>query len=114
MPIPSHGPHSYVFQLFAVDHRPDLPDTLTLPDALRTMTGQVIGGARLEGTYEIRYRAPKQSLNRSRRPPHPTQKENPCHHSHRPCRRSARHRPAGRLYRGDRTLLQVWLCTARQ
>jgi Raf kinase inhibitor-like YbhB/YbcL family protein len=54
MPIPSHGPHSYVFQLFALDHRPDLPDTFTLTDALDTMTGHVIGRARLEGTYEIR------------------------------------------------------------
>jgi Raf kinase inhibitor-like YbhB/YbcL family protein len=54
MPIPSHGPHSYVFQLFALDHRPDLPDTFTLTDALHTMTGHVIGRARLDGTYEIR------------------------------------------------------------
>ena len=54
MPIPSHGPHSYVFQLFALDHNPDLPDTFTLTDALHTMTGHVIGRARLDGTYEIR------------------------------------------------------------
>ena len=54
MPIPSHGPHSYVFQLFALDHSPDLPDTFTLTDALHTMTGHVIGRARLDGTYEIR------------------------------------------------------------
>ena len=54
MPIPSHGPHSYVFQLFALDHHPDLPGTFTLTDALRTMTGHVIGRARLDGTYEIR------------------------------------------------------------
>ena len=54
MPIPSHGPYSYVFQLFALDHRPNLPGTFTLTDALRTMTGHVIGRARLDGTYEIR------------------------------------------------------------
>jgi Raf kinase inhibitor-like YbhB/YbcL family protein len=54
MPVPSHGPHSYVFQLFALDNRPDLPDTFALDDALRAMTGHVIGRARLDGTYEIR------------------------------------------------------------
>ena len=31
MPIPSHGPHSYVLQIFALDHSPDLPDTFTSP-----------------------------------------------------------------------------------
>jgi Raf kinase inhibitor-like YbhB/YbcL family protein len=54
MPIPSHGPHSYVFQLFALDHRLDLSDSFTLDDALGAMTGHVIGRARLDGTYEIR------------------------------------------------------------
>jgi Raf kinase inhibitor-like YbhB/YbcL family protein len=53
-PIPSHGPHSYVFQLFALDHSLELPDRFTLVDALRAMTGHVIGRARLDGTYEIR------------------------------------------------------------
>jgi phosphatidylethanolamine-binding protein (PEBP) family uncharacterized protein len=52
-PIPSHGPHSYVFQLFALDHRPELPDTFTLTDALHSMAGHVVGRARLDGTYEI-------------------------------------------------------------
>jgi phosphatidylethanolamine-binding protein (PEBP) family uncharacterized protein len=55
MPIGSRGPHCYVFQLFAQDRRPDLPDTFTLTDALHAMTGHVIGRARLEGTDEIRY-----------------------------------------------------------
>jgi phosphatidylethanolamine-binding protein (PEBP) family uncharacterized protein len=54
MPIPSHGPHSYVFQLFALDYRPGLPDKFTLADALHAMAGHVIGRARLDGTYEIR------------------------------------------------------------
>jgi Raf kinase inhibitor-like YbhB/YbcL family protein len=54
MPIPSHGPHSYVFQLFALDRQLDLPDKFTLADALRAMSGHVIGRARLDGTYEIR------------------------------------------------------------
>jgi Raf kinase inhibitor-like YbhB/YbcL family protein len=53
MPIPSHGPHSYVFQLFAIDQGLDLPDRFTLADALRAMPGHVIGRARLDGTYEI-------------------------------------------------------------
>lgn len=54
MPIPSHGPHSYVFQLFALNHRPDLSNTFTLTQALDAMAGHVIGRARLDGTYEIR------------------------------------------------------------
>ncbi|WP_422933969.1 YbhB/YbcL family Raf kinase inhibitor-like protein [Sinomonas sp. P47F7] len=54
MPVPSHGPHSYVFQLFALDSRLELPEAFTLDDALRAMTGHVIARARLDGTYEIR------------------------------------------------------------
>jgi Raf kinase inhibitor-like YbhB/YbcL family protein len=53
-PIPSHGPHFYVFQLFALDRRPDVPDGFALADALAAMAGHVIGRARLDGTYEIR------------------------------------------------------------
>jgi hypothetical protein len=53
-PIPSHGPHSYVFQLFALDHRLELPASFTLTDALKGMAGHVLGRARLDGTYEIR------------------------------------------------------------
>ncbi|CAN5411871.1 YbhB/YbcL family Raf kinase inhibitor-like protein [soil metagenome] len=52
-PIPSHGPHSYVFQLFALDHRTQLTEKFTLSDALNAMTGHVLGRARLDGTYEI-------------------------------------------------------------
>jgi Raf kinase inhibitor-like YbhB/YbcL family protein len=54
MPIRSHGPHSYVFQLFALDYRPELADTFTLADVLRAMAGHVLARARLDGTYEIR------------------------------------------------------------
>lgn len=54
LPLRSHGPHSYVFQLFALDYHPELPDTFTLTDALDAMTGHVIARARLDGTYEIR------------------------------------------------------------
>ncbi len=53
-PVPSHGPHAYVFQLFALDQRLDLPEGFDLADALDAMAGHVIGRARLEGTYEIR------------------------------------------------------------
>ena len=53
-PIPSHGPHTYVFQLFALDNHPDLPARFSLTDALTAMSGHVIGRARLDGTYEIR------------------------------------------------------------
>lgn len=53
MPVPSHGPHSYVFQLFAIDSRLALPERFSLADAVRAMTGHVIGRARLDGTYEV-------------------------------------------------------------
>lgn len=54
LPPRSHGPHSYVFQLFALDHRLTLADTFTLADTLAVMTGHVVARARLDGTYEIR------------------------------------------------------------
>jgi hypothetical protein len=54
LPLRSHGPHSYVFQLFALDNKLGLPDKFTLADALHAMTGHVIARARLDGTYEIR------------------------------------------------------------
>jgi phosphatidylethanolamine-binding protein (PEBP) family uncharacterized protein len=53
-PIPSHGPHAYVFQLFALDYRPQLPGRFTLTEAIDAMIGHVIARARLDGTYEIR------------------------------------------------------------
>lgn len=53
-PIPSHGPHFYVFQLFALDQRLELPERFTLTDVIRELAGHVIGRARLDGTYEIR------------------------------------------------------------
>ena len=54
LPIASHGPHTYAFQLFALDQRSGLPDAFTLTDMLHAMTGHVIARARLDGTYEIR------------------------------------------------------------
>jgi len=52
MPPRSHGPHTYAFQLYALDYHPDLADKFTLTDALQAMTGHVIARARLDGTYE--------------------------------------------------------------
>lgn len=53
-PVRSHGPHAYVFQLFAVDQALDLPAGFTLDHAVAAMTGHLLGRARLDGTYEIR------------------------------------------------------------
>ena len=54
LPIRSHGPHAYVFQLFALDQATGLPASFTLDDVLAAIKGHVIGRARLDGTYEIR------------------------------------------------------------
>jgi hypothetical protein len=54
MPIRSHGPHAYVFQLFALDQATGLPAGATLDEVIAASTGHVIGRARLEGTYELR------------------------------------------------------------
>jgi phosphatidylethanolamine-binding protein (PEBP) family uncharacterized protein len=52
MPIRSHGPHSYVFQLFALSKALELPDGFTLSQMITALTGHVVGRARLDGTYE--------------------------------------------------------------
>ena len=54
MPIRSHGPHAYVFQLFALDQAPRLPDAFTLDQVIAAIAVLAIGRARLDGTYEIR------------------------------------------------------------
>jgi Raf kinase inhibitor-like YbhB/YbcL family protein len=54
MPVRSHGPHAYVFQLFALDQAPGLPASFSLDDVIAAIKGHVIGRARLDGTYEIR------------------------------------------------------------
>ncbi|MGH3168341.1 MAG: YbhB/YbcL family Raf kinase inhibitor-like protein [Trebonia sp.] len=54
LPIRSHGPHSYVFQLFALDKASGLRAGFTLDEALAAITGHAIGRARLDGIYEIR------------------------------------------------------------
>lgn len=52
MPVPSHGPHFYVFQLYALDTKVELPKTFTLDQAIAAMAAHVLGRARLDGTYE--------------------------------------------------------------
>lgn len=54
LPMRSHGPHTYVFQLFALDRRVELPDTYTLDDTVTVISGHLVARARLDGTYEIR------------------------------------------------------------
>lgn len=54
LPVRSHGPHSYVFQLYALDQPVNLPDPFTLDQVLDAIAGHVIARARLDGTYEIR------------------------------------------------------------
>ncbi len=54
MPPRSHGPHAYVFQLFALDRPAGLPDAFTLDDAVGAMIGHVLARARLDGIYEVR------------------------------------------------------------
>jgi len=54
MPIRSHGPHSYVFQLFALDRGLGLEPGFALDRALELMRGHVLARGRLDGTYEIR------------------------------------------------------------
>lgn len=54
LPIRSHGPHTYAFQLFALDQHTELRDAFTLDEAVDALAGHVIGRARLDGSYEIR------------------------------------------------------------
>jgi Raf kinase inhibitor-like YbhB/YbcL family protein len=52
MPVRSHGPHAYVFQLFAVDTRLDFPERFTLSETIAAMSGHVVDRARLDGMFE--------------------------------------------------------------
>ncbi|MFF1572894.1 YbhB/YbcL family Raf kinase inhibitor-like protein [Leifsonia sp. NPDC058292] len=51
-PIPGHGPHAYVFQLFALDIRIPGDDSLSPATVVEAMRGHVIARGRLTGTYE--------------------------------------------------------------
>lgn len=52
MPPRSHGPHTYVFQLFAAEQRLQLPESFGLAEVVRALAGHVIARARLDGSYE--------------------------------------------------------------
>jgi len=52
LPPRSHGPHSYVFQLYAVDRPLSLASGFALDDLVRALTGHVVARARLDGIYE--------------------------------------------------------------
>lgn len=54
LPIRSHGPHTYAFQLLALDQATGLRAGFTLDDVIAAGQGHTIGRARLDGTYEIR------------------------------------------------------------
>jgi Raf kinase inhibitor-like YbhB/YbcL family protein len=53
-PPRSHGPHAYVFQLFALDQTPELPAGFALDQVIPAIADHAIGRARLDGTDEIR------------------------------------------------------------
>ena len=51
-PVPGHGPHTYVFQLFALGKPLTLGPSFTRRDLLAAMRGAVLAQGRLDGTYE--------------------------------------------------------------
>jgi Raf kinase inhibitor-like YbhB/YbcL family protein len=53
LPIRSHGPHTYAFQLYSLDQPLDLPAKFNLDQLIGACNGHVLGRARLDGTYEI-------------------------------------------------------------
>ncbi|WP_162899234.1 YbhB/YbcL family Raf kinase inhibitor-like protein [Mycobacterium shigaense] len=54
LPVRSHGPHTYAFQLFALAHPCGLPAKCAVDEVLDAISGRVIGRARLDGIYERR------------------------------------------------------------
>jgi len=52
LPPERHGPHRYVFTLYALDREPALEPGATKGELLSAMRGHVLGEARLVGTYE--------------------------------------------------------------
>lgn len=54
LPMRSHGPHTYVFQLFALDQPCGLAAGFTVEQAAAVIAGHALGRARLDGTHEIR------------------------------------------------------------
>jgi Raf kinase inhibitor-like YbhB/YbcL family protein len=55
-PIPDHGPHSYYFQLFALDANLTFNSPPRRRDVLAAMSGHVLAKGTLVGTYERKSR----------------------------------------------------------
>ena len=53
-PIAGHGPHRYVFQVFALIHPLHLPPSAGLRAYVAAMKGKVLARGRMSGTYERR------------------------------------------------------------
>jgi Raf kinase inhibitor-like YbhB/YbcL family protein len=51
-PIPGHGPHRYVFQIYAVSSKLSFRGIVTRTTLLEAMQGKVIARGRLDGIYE--------------------------------------------------------------
>ncbi|MGO4299903.1 YbhB/YbcL family Raf kinase inhibitor-like protein [Leifsonia sp. RAF41] len=51
-PIPGHGPHTYVFQLYALDRAIPGDDSLRPSTVVAAIAGHVLARGRLDGTYE--------------------------------------------------------------
>lgn len=50
-PPTGHGPHDYVFQLFALSEVPDMDSNVGRSELVRAMTGRVLAAGMLVGTY---------------------------------------------------------------
>ncbi len=51
-PIPGHGPHTYVFQLFALRRASGLGDGFTKRDVVAAIAGAVTAKGRIDGIYQ--------------------------------------------------------------
>lgn len=51
-PVPGHGPHAYVFQIFALDRHLSFEHPPTKAELIRAMSGAVVARGRLVGFYE--------------------------------------------------------------
>jgi Raf kinase inhibitor-like YbhB/YbcL family protein len=51
-PVPGHGPHRYIFQMLALNHRTAFSSAPKLKAFLDGISGTVIGWGMLVGTYE--------------------------------------------------------------
>jgi Raf kinase inhibitor-like YbhB/YbcL family protein len=51
-PVPGHGSHDYVFQIFALDRPLGFAKPPSRGELVRAMAGAVVGRGRLVGTYE--------------------------------------------------------------